>query len=217
MKTNLAQTAIKFAVNGQWTEALETNRQILEIDPKDVDALNRMARCYSELGDAVNAKSTVKKVLSIDPENQIALKCLSKYQNLKNGNKRISDINSSDAFLEEPGKTRIIDLLNLGDKSVISTLETADLLKVTCHAHKVSIVTNDDKYVGRLPDDIAVRIRNCMKSGNTYSVLVKSVSANGVVVFIREVVNKTKNPTFPPEKIDYISYALPTQNLEANF
>jgi tetratricopeptide (TPR) repeat protein len=216
METILAQKAVKFAVSGQWTEALATNLEILVSYPKDINTLNRLARCYSELGQISKAKETAKKVLSIDPTNQIALKCISKYNNIKNGSKRISEINSPEAFLEDPGKTKVVELLNLGDKKIISCLDTGDSLKITCHPHKVSI-TQNDKYIGRLPDDLSVRMRNCIKSGNTYSVLIKSARPDSVTIFIRELSNKTKSPSFPIEKINYISYTLPTQNLDANF
>lgn len=209
METNLAQKAVTFAIQGQWTEALAINLEILEKDPDNIDTLNRLARCYSELGQPTKARTTAQKVLSIDPVNPIALKCLAKYKNVHGGNKRVTDINSPEAFLEESGKTKIVELLNLGDKKVLSSLDTGELVKITTHSHKVSVVTSDNKYVGRLSDDIAVRIKNCIKSGNTYSALVKSATPTDVKVFIRELVNKTKSPTFPAEKIDYVSYTPP--------
>jgi tetratricopeptide (TPR) repeat protein len=209
METNLAQKAVTFAIQGQWTEAMATNLEILETTPNDIDTLNRLARCYAELGHSAKARTTAQKVLSLDPVNPIALKCLSKYKNADGNNKKVTDINSPEAFLEESGKTKIVELLNLGDKKIVSCLDIGELVKITTHSHKVSVVTSDNKYLGRLPDDLAVRIKNCIKNGNTYSALIKSATQTDVKVFVRELTNKTKSPTFPPEKIDYVSYTPP--------
>lgn len=209
MENNLAQQAVSLAIKGLWTEALVINLEILKEDPNDIDALNRIARCYSELGELKKARESAKKVLDIDPTNSIATRCLAKYKNMDGKNTKPADISSAESFLEESGKTKIIDLLNLGDKSVISCLNTAEVVKILPHSHKVSVVTGDNKYIGRLPDDVSARIRNLIKHGNRYQVLIKSISENNVVVFIRELENKTKDISFPTEKIDYVSYTPP--------
>lgn len=209
MENSLAQKAITYAVKGQWHEAYEANLEILKNNPDNIDALNRLARCYSELGNAKKAKETANKVLTLDPSNQIAHKCILKYKNSKPKDKISGDHVFNEVFLEESGRTKIIELMNLGDKSIISAASTGDLVKLTTHTHKVSVVTSDDKYLGRLPDDLAVRVRNLVKQGNKYTAYIKSSSPTAVVVFIREQFNKTKNPSFPPEKIDYVSYTPP--------
>lgn len=209
MDTNLAPTAINLAIRGNWHEALNINLQILGSDKNNIDALNRLARCYSELEQIGKARETAQKVLQIDPNNQIAQKCITKYKNYKKS-KRISDeINPSEAFLEEPGKTKIIELLNLGSPQAICSVNTGDLVSMVTHSHKVSVMSQDNKYLGRLPDDLAVRIRSLIKSGNKYMIYIKSSSEKAVIIFVKEVLNKTKNPSFPQEKIDYVSYTPP--------
>lgn len=209
MKTTLAQTAVSKALNGQWEDALDTNLEILKTEPNDVDTLNRLSRCYIELGEIKNSKKATLKVLSIDPENSIAIRCISKLKNITKIDKKISELSSPESFLEESGRTKIVTLMNLGDKSIINCLESGEIVKILSHTHKVSITTNDNKYIGRLPDDTAARIRNLIKSGNKYITIVKSVAPDEIVIFIKEHVNKTNNPSFPPEKLDYVSYTPP--------
>ena len=57
MDTDLAQQAITCALAGEWKKALELNKQILKETKNDIDALNRMARAYFNLGEIRNAKN----------------------------------------------------------------------------------------------------------------------------------------------------------------
>ena len=69
MNNSLAQQAIQKALSGNWDEALELNKEILDSDPNNTDALNRTARAYAELGKIELAKKTAKKCnfLQINP------------------------------------------------------------------------------------------------------------------------------------------------------
>lgn len=212
MEVSLAQRAVSLALSGDWQEAVKVNLEILKDSPKDVDALNRLARAYSEIGNIVKAKATAGKALKIDPQNSIAQRCLDKWKAYKkNGSQTKSSI-SIDAFLEESGKTKIISLLNLGELKSFANLDPGEEVKIDSHAHRISIVSSDGKYIGRLPDDLSARLRKLIKSGNKYQVLIKSVEPKEVIVFIREL---SKDPSvknilsFPPEKIDYVTFTPP--------
>ena len=61
----LAQKAISAALNGNWELAENLNKQILKKNSKDIDALNRLARTYIELGKINKAKGASKKVLEM--------------------------------------------------------------------------------------------------------------------------------------------------------
>lgn len=213
MRTNPVQDAIKAALNGDWNKALELNEKILKDTPEDIDTLNRLAKACSETGNMKKAKSLAKKVLDLDPFNPIATKCLQKWKvssNVtKNGKAAPKDPGT---FLEEPGKTKITNLLNLGSKKTIASLDTGDELSITAHKHKVSLITLDNEYVGKLADDIAARLRTFIKRGNEYKVLVKSSSPEYVRVFIRETKRSealSDTPSFSSEKIDYVSFTPP--------
>jgi tetratricopeptide (TPR) repeat protein len=209
METSLAQKAVSSALAGKWEEALKFNLEILSGTPEDVDALNRLARCYSETGDQKKAKATTQKVLKIDPVNSIAQKCLLKWNNTRPGECHKSCATSGESFLEESGKTKMITLLNPGDSSIFANLDSGDEVKLAAFAHKVSVTDDDGKYIGCLPDDLAARLRNFMKKGNKYQVLVKSIDSKDVTVLIRELENKTGIASFPPEKIDYVTFTPP--------
>lgn len=212
MDISAARTAIGFALSGNWKEAVSINLEILKTSPDDVDSLNRLARAYAELGEITNATAATKKALEIDPVNPIALKCAEKWKSGINKSPSKTSQNSSETYLEEPGKTKLITLVNLGSPEAFSSLSPGEEVKLTCHTHKLSVISGDDKYIGKIPDELAIRLRNLMKAGNKYQALVKSVNAKEVTVFVREVERGTKAPdipSFPTEKIDYVSFTPP--------
>jgi len=61
MNEDLAQKAIAAAVKANWKDAIDLNKQILKDDPKDVDALNRLARAFSEMGEIIKAQKQLKR------------------------------------------------------------------------------------------------------------------------------------------------------------
>ena len=217
MKSDSAQDAITAALKGEWNKVVEVNEQILQSNPQDVDALNRLARACFGIGKLKRAKECSLKVIKIDPFNSIALKSLQKWKSVgtgdqKNGYSTNYKIRDARTFLEESGKTKITSLLHLGDGKTIASLGTGDELLLNAHQHRVYIATASGKYVGKLTDDLSARLRRLVKFGNKYEVLVKSVDPNGVKVFIREIERNAKvadTPSFPTEKIDYISFTPP--------
>ncbi|MEK7497424.1 MAG: tetratricopeptide repeat protein [Patescibacteria group bacterium] len=193
----LARNAIIHALSGNWEEAIKVNQLIINDDNQDVDALNRLAKAYSELGNPKKSKEALNKVLKIDPLNPIAQKAITK------GFVGSTSKVSPGTFLEEPGKTRQVDLRNLGDKKVTSKLNVGDSLKMTCHQHRVSISTPEGKYVGIFPDDLAARTRELIKGGNLYDCIVKTAGSDRISVFVREIEKSEKMKgvvSFPMEK-----------------
>lgn len=209
MEISLAQKAVSLALARSWLEALEVNLEILKDAPDDVDALNRLARCYAETGELEKAVETSQKVLRIDSTNSIAQRCLLKWRSTHPGENHQTSSISPESFLEESGRTKMAVLLNPGDQSVLMNLDSGDEVMLTAHAHKVSVVDSEGKYIGCLSDDLAARIRNLIKLGNKYQVLVTSVDSKEVSVLIRESENKTGTASFTPEKIDYVSFTPP--------
>lgn len=73
----LEARAINLYNNGIYNnEAFNLNIVILEIDPENTNAMNRLARWYRENNDFVKAEELYKQVLSIDPKNRLATRQL---------------------------------------------------------------------------------------------------------------------------------------------
>jgi len=209
MNADLAQDSIQQALNGNWKNAIKLNKLILKDNSHDIDALNRLARAYSEIGNLTLALKTAKKVLSLDPFNTIALKALEKWKMIKKGDIYCSDSVKNQTFLEEPGKTKIVNLINTCDKCTLAYLDSGDEVKINAHGHKITINTKDGKYLGRIPDDISARLKTLIKHGYCYNICIKSINVNEVKVFIREYLRPEKYsdiPSFSSEKFEYISF-----------
>lgn len=214
MDTPAVRTAVNLALSGKWEEAISANRDILQTNPEDVEALCRLARAYAETGQLEEAKNILNKVVGIDPANQIAVKFLEKLKLAKNGNSTTSMPSKNESFLEEPGKTKLVKLLNPGEPDAIVNLDPGEEVKLTAYSHRVSVVTLGGKYIGRLPDDIGARLKNLIKDGNRYQTLIKCIDFKDkeVTVFIREIEkgpDSDGTPSFPPEKLDYVSFTPP--------
>ncbi len=187
MEKDLAQKAISAALKASWEEAVKLNKQILKDHPKDVDALNRLARAHAELGEIEKAKRFAQRALKIDPFNTIAAKSLEKWKEFKKGEQKVQGTSSAGAFLEEAGKTKIVSLLHLGDsKKVLASLDAGDEVVLNAKGHRASICTLDGKYIGRLSDDLSARLRKLIQRGNKYQVLIKSSEPQEIKVFLRE-------------------------------
>lgn len=189
------------ALASDWHQALDTNLAILAEDPEDVDALNRTARAYLQLGDIENAVEFSKRVLVFDPLNPIADKCISKCSLLRDNGRFFSKVPCThDAFLEIPGKTKIVSLVNLCESATLARLDAGDNVVMIPKIHKVAVTTLDETYIGRLPDDLATRIIFFVKNGNEYQAYIKSVGEAEVKVFIRETKRASdldQTPSFP--------------------
>jgi len=184
MDPDLAQKAILAALKGEWEDAVKYNRSALKDCPDDVQTLNRLAKAYRELGKVKQARYFCRKVIRIDPIDSIALRNLENWENIKASKRTPSCASGAANFIEEPGKTKLVSLLYLGDPGLISKLSAGEELILSPHSHRVSVTTKDYKYVGRLPDDLSARLRQYVKLGNSYRVIVKSVDQHNIVVFI---------------------------------
>lgn len=212
MLNDLAQEAISSALKGDWDKATQLNLKILKESPKDTDALNRLARAFAETGDFKNARNYAQKVLEVDPFNSIATKSLEKWKRLKKGDTLSTGLSSAQVFIEEPGKTKIISLIHLGDSKTMAKLDAGDPVNLNTHSHRVSVCTSDGKYVGRFADNVSSRIKKLIKLDYAFQTFIKSIEPKDVKIFIKEVSRPKEyidTPSFPSEKIDYVSFTPP--------
>jgi hypothetical protein len=201
--TLLKDKAIQAMLLGDWKNAASLNKDLIKEDPKDIDALNRLAYVFTILGKIHDARSTYKKVLKIDILNQIAIRNIKKLTEMepKQIVKSLSFIRGVNSiFLEETGKTKIISLVNTAQPRIIALLTTGQPVTITIKRSKIFVQDQREQYLGVLPDDIGKRLIKLIKGGNTYSACIKSATAHNVCVFIKETkrTSKFKNqPSFP--------------------
>lgn len=191
---NLNHLAIDAALSSKWDEALKINKQIIKVDPQNVDALNRQARAYMELGKSNLAKKYYSEALKFDPYNPIAIKNLKIIRSFKpnmatnhipttNGYSRLSP----SLFLQEPGKTKIVSLLRVAEPQKLSQAFCGMRVEMVVKNRKITIVDLNENYMGVLPDDTSHLMFRLLKGGNKYDLFIKSIKVNGLSVLIKEV------------------------------
>jgi hypothetical protein len=183
----LKNQAIQTALEGNWQEAIVINKSLIKEDPEDVDALNRLALAFAIIGKPKDARSTYQKVLELDPLNPIALRNLKKLKD-KGLNLTKTNLNSSinNKFLEEPGKTKVVELVNIAQPKLVEALQTGQSLELSIKRLKI-FALEGTQYIGVLPDDIARRLIKFIKNGCKYEAYVKSANQHRVTIFIKEV------------------------------
>lgn len=205
-KTN----AIQSALMGDWQSAIQLNQELLKETPDDIETLNRLAFAFAVLGKVKNAKDVYQAVLKLDGKNPIALKNLKRLSesSLKTNKKgQIAKtaqglVQINNMFLEESGKTKVVELVNVAQAQIIATLMTGELLALSIKRLKIFLLDEKKRYVGMLPDDLGKRLIKFMKGGNTYQAFVKSIENRRISVFLKETNRATRfknQPSFTLE------------------
>ena len=192
---NLSQLAIQKALNNEWQEAISLNIQIINEEPENIDALNRLGQALIKLQKFCEAKEVLYKIISIDPLNPIARRNLDKIQAIiQNGNRACIDNQPihSFSFIEEPGKSRVISLIRVAENSTLSILQSCLELEIQVRSKSICFYFQKS-YIGRLPDDLSRRLIWLIERNNKYKAYIKSVEKNKVRVFMKEIKCSPKN------------------------
>ena len=203
--------AIDAALCNNWQKALELNTKILKENPDDLDCMNRLGKAFLELGNTKKAVSLFKEVLKLNQYDPIASKNLLRAQTSspKKSNRAPLAPFAAISFLEEPGKTKMITLVNVAPTKTLLSLRCADCVSLTSKRHSMLVENADGTYLGALPDDLGHRLMVLIQGGNEYDAFVKSVSKGMLVLFIREKKRSKRfknTPSFPSGNSDYLSF-----------
>lgn len=218
----LDRQAIQAALESRWDDAVRINLEFLSENPQDTATLNRLGIAHLKLNQPSDAKKYFQQVIDIDPYNSIA------HSNLKKATpKYCQDLsintpltNLTFSFIEEPGKSKVIPLNNIGEPTIISCLYPGLEVELKVSARRLKVVTTKGHHhIGFLPDDISVRLIKLIRAGNKYLTMIKSSEPNGVQVYIKEVKSSkrlkgipsfTSNPNL--DKLEISSVNLPAQS-----
>jgi hypothetical protein len=88
--------------------------------------------------------------------------------------------------LEEPGKTKVVELVNIAQPKIVEALRTGQSLELNIKRLKI-FALEGTQYIGVLPDDIARRLIKFIKNGCKYEAYVKSSNQHKVTIFVKEI------------------------------
>lgn len=210
--------AVQTALQGDWQAAIILNQMLLEEDPEDIDAMNRLAFAKASLGDIKEAKAIYQKVLEIDNNNPIATKNIERLSNTQPNGNNVAHIQVSNVFIEEPGKTKVIQLINTADRKVLLPLRNGEQLTLTIKRMKIFVYDAQKQYIGMLPHDLGNRLIKFIEGGNEYEAYIKTIHNVDVTIIVKEVkrANKFKNqPSFI--SIEKAKFSLNAKNSKSFF
>lgn len=181
-------SAITAALDQDWNEAIRINLALLKTNKNNVSLLNRLGFAYLQSGNSVDAKKIFLKVIKLDTYNQIAAKNLKKLglvhkkDMVKTKKSHITPM----SFLEEPGKTKIVECVNCAPLQILLTVCPGEEIELKAKNHVVEARNEHHVYLGALPDDLSFRLIKFLGVGNTYQALVNAVGKNSLTLFLRE-------------------------------
>ncbi|KKW11595.1 MAG: TPR domain protein, partial [Candidatus Gottesmanbacteria bacterium GW2011_GWB1_49_7] len=162
-------------------------------------------------GQFLAARRIYQKVLTLDQYNQIATKNLKKLTSIKKKDieEKPGTVMSPMIFLEEPGKTKIVECVHVAPSHVLSTLSAGQEVFLKVKNHGVEVRTPNQTYLAALPDDMSFKLQKMIAGGNTYQVIVKMVDKKTLHVLLRELTRGkrfAKQPSFT-STTSYVSFA----------
>lgn len=189
LKKQWTELAVKQAQEGQWEEAVATNRNILNLFPHEPDAFNRLGKAYSELGQYAEARESYSQTLKYSPNNTIAKKNLDRLALLQEvpvqthtGVDRIDPR----LFIEETGKTGVTELINLGTPAVLAKVGVGDRVQLHVNGRTLGVRNSNGEVVGQIEPRLANRLINFIEGGNRYAAAILAMENGQVRLIIRE-------------------------------
>ena len=187
----LEQQAIDAAINLQWDQAVEFNKKILRVDKENVDSCLRLGFAFMRQKNFEEAKKYYTKSLRLRPKNQVALENLERLALMegssykKDKNRLHASLNPS-MFLEVPGKTKTVSLVNLGQKKHLAGVSVGQEVELKQKKRKIEVRTLNNEHLGSLPDDLSKRLIFFLKAKSVYKAYVQEASLTRIVIFIKE-------------------------------
>ena len=198
-RRQLGDAAIAAATRGDWTAAVDANRQLLELGP-DIDAYNRLGKALAELGRHREALEAYEQALERDATNRIAQRNVERLRLLKGGDKPAKNGKGTTekapatVFIEEMGKTGRARLINVGGPRVLAPLSPGDAVDLVTEGDEL-VAHVGGHLIGGVEPRIAARLLKLIASGNRYEAAITTIheASAELTIIIREVFTHPSN------------------------
>lgn len=212
-RTELVEDALNSALAGEWQEALDSNRAILERFGVDEETNNRTGKALTELGRLDEAVSQYRATLEMNPLNGIAIKQTNRIEELMRQKSELPKAQAAvdvNLFVEETGKTALAHvILDPGfDAALLAPGDQVELLPVK---DSLAVRMSDGAIAGHVEAKLARRVLKFLGGGNQYTAAVATSDGTGVRVIIKETYQAPEFagvPSFPVRKTqEFRAYA----------
>jgi tetratricopeptide (TPR) repeat protein len=190
-RRQIVEEARRAALDGDWETAIAINKELLERDPKDSAAYNRIGRAHLESRDYTAAYEAYSDALKSDPANLISRRNLQRLEYLRSGS-AASDAAPTEfprtlVFIEEVGKTWVDELVNPAPMSELAEIYAGQKLELVPDGNRLAVHDANGRRIGEIEVKTAERVMQLMAAGNIYEVYALGPSAASIRVILREV------------------------------
>jgi len=190
----MEKQAIDAAISLNWKEATELNKKIIRLDKKNLDAYLRLGFAYLQQARIKLAKKYYRQALKLQPNNYLIKENLERIKVLET--KKISQIKIPSLnpflFIDVPGKTMFVSLVNCGQKTALAQLTIGQEVDLLVKKRRVEVRTKEKNYLGCLPDDLSKRLTVFIKAGSSYRCYIKEAGLKHSIVFLKEMTKGKK-------------------------
>lgn len=197
LKKQLSDQAVKLAVNSRWQEAANVNREYLNRFGDEAEALNRLGKALTELGQISEARECYGKSLEADPSNTIARRNLDRLATMTDSAGSAPSQLDTRLFVEETG-TATVAKLQATDAKATADLDAGDIVGLQVQGNAVNVLTVSGQYVGMVEPRIGLRLSKMMDAGNRYAAAMVTTTGEPKVI-LRETFKH-------PSMIDKVSF-----------
>ena len=183
VRRQMVDQAVKLAINGNWEEAANLNRDILALLGEQADSYNRLGKAMSELGKPEEARAAYARSLELDPSNTIAKRNLDKLAIGAGSGGTPSQIDTR-MFVEDTGKSTTTMLQSV-DSEIVRDLDAGDVVELRVEGNAVNVHTLSGGYIGMIDPRLGLRLGRLIAAGNKYSAAL--ITADGDIrLMVRE-------------------------------
>ncbi len=181
------RNAVRLAMDGEWAEAARLNREILEAAPDNVEAMNRLGKALTELGEFGAALDAFRRALVFSPDNPIAVKNVDRLMAEADGAQARRSGNGGTLkprmFIADHGKSADVTLLastGAGNSS------PGTPVTLEANGSTLGVMDPDGSCLGLVPPNMARRLLCLISGGNRYEGAVSGTANGAVRVVLRE-------------------------------
>ena len=198
LKKQMADQAVKLAVNSRWQEAANLNREYVKVFGDEAEAFNRLGKSLSELGQVTDARGAYAKSLELDPSNTIARRNLDRLAGVTDSAAAAAGPSQLDTrlFVEETGTATVAKLQATDEK--VGLLDAGDLVELQVQGNAVNVMSVNGDYIGMVEPRIGLRLSRMMGAGNEYTAAMVTTTGEPKVI-LRETFRH-------PSMIDKVSF-----------
>jgi Flp pilus assembly protein TadD, contains TPR repeats len=191
LKKQWTELAVKLAQEGQWEEAVNANKNIVNLFPQEPDAYNRLGKAYSELGYYAEARQSYTQTMKYSPNNGIARKNLERLASFPDRAASAVPMGAMHRidprlFIEETGKTGVTTLINLAPSAVLARVSRGDRVNLVQDGRRLQVSTANGDIIGQVEPRLAARLIDFITRGNRYAAGILAINASAVRMNIRE-------------------------------